>query len=251
MGGEDAHLGLTICWRMDLHPITPSNEKRKLLFERAVASIELGPGLFDRRLAAIVDETVKAPCIDYLKSRIKALGSRPGAAAWKLLLELSRRKVLWANKLICELWPSVLDNALDIIDQELSDRGDLALLDGSILALVRATIIKSGFVRVWARKRPYDLVTLAFDVRFFRPADEYDGFLAVLLRLGGPGSSATLRTVPVRSADLYKGFLRPDVDANSWGPFVIGAAFCRSPSKASLADALELLSRSALTKLLG
>jgi hypothetical protein len=92
-------------------------KQKRLLFDRALGILDLGPDLLDHRLALIVDSALVAHCADHLRSRVSAEGSsRSTLAAWALLRELlSTSHASWATDLAKNSWPTTSRNSVDVL----------------------------------------------------------------------------------------------------------------------------------------
>lgn len=214
-----------------------SPKHRKLLFERALGSLDLGPGLFDRRLATVVDDNLRQYCIDFLRMKIRAIGSRPSLAAWKLLLELTRQKVEWAQGLAKELWPSNPEDALAIADEE--DRDDFKNV---IKEFALDSVINAGYPQVLKKRNFIYFIESAFSIDFYGGhGKSTNSAFKAAISIPGKAASMVCQVSSMTNHANYDGFLRANVDIKKWAPFIVAGTFLRAPSRTSAADGLELI----------
>jgi len=204
-------------------------KQKRILFDRALQAIDLGPSLFDKRLARIVDNILAPHAREALQARIKAHGSRPALAAWVFLFELAGRGVDWAVPLARERWP----------DSPADSRSILGVIDAAscpdvLLPLVSSTVKESSYSdllevtggREWVRRVFDSPNLLGFD-------QEHDIQIPML----DEQARSRARIVPLsaeNSLSVFKG-----LDLPKWRMFTSCANFLAQPTPDSLSKALH------------
>jgi hypothetical protein len=219
---------------------------RKLLFDRALGSLDLGHEKFDKRLSAVVDDILSGNCADYIRMKLRIFDARRAAATWPLLLSLVTRNLKWAIELAKELWPADPAQAITVVNL-IEDDFPLGSPLGGLTALIQRSVLEAGLELCQSLRAAHRIYGKVFGEQF-EQAFLYRGRLTSHVSISPLETSSPwgIRFIGIKTAKEYAEFGSRRIDPQKWAPFVAAARFTKSPSKLTLAEAITLVASSHL-----